>query len=409
MDEHERKIRELFGDELANDDIYYKKTEDGNLVVGQDESGKDVIMNGKNIVASDDPRLKRFRNGTKFGNKSMEEMLQLDMDIVKKLTSEEHKEEMRKKEDIRRLEKFKKSLEKEGIDPESMVAKQRIKIYEKTKDFIRFPRELEAIFNDNEIEEYSDELSIADKEEIRNAKRNGLMISPEMILGSKRSNELISMTSQTRQNDYYWLDFIRFCSTHHNIDITTIDGSTEFIDSLWDSYMKYRRPPLYILIDKAVSELEENALIEMKNREDKDEELIKKYRDDIEVRKEIVKELNPYTMDDFKVFLFYFRQFGRHPEDSEYFDPNYSVSKGVKMSHYLNKFKERTGFDFLDVYYHYYKLSEELDFKKTGTPDDKNEVYGSESLDEVSIKGKDKIEESDTESIAEFMEGVDFD
>ena len=235
------------------------------------------------------------------------------------------------------------------------------------------------------------------------------MISPEMILGSKRSNELISMTSQTRKNDYYWLDFIRFCSTHHNIDITTIDGSTEFIDSLWDSYMKYRRPPLFILIDKTISELEENALIEMKNREDKDEELIRKYRDDIEVRKEIVKELNPYTMDDFKIFLFYFRQFGRHPEDSEYFDPNYSVSKDVKMSHYLNKFKERTGFDFLDVYYHYYKLSEEIDFKKTGQADDKNEVYGKESLDEVSIKGKDDIKENSIESIADFMDGVDFD
>ena len=232
MDEHERKIRELFGDELKNDDIYYKRAEDGNLIVAQDENGNDIKMNSNNIVDNNDPRLRRFGNGVKFGNKSMEEMLQLDPNIVKKLTSKEHKEELKKKEERKRLDKFKRRLEEEGVDPESMVAKRRIEIYEKTKDFIKFPRELEAVFNDNEIEEYADDLSMADKEEIRRAKRNGLMMSPEMLLGSKRTNDLISMTSQTKTNDFYWMDFIKFCSTQHNIDITTIDGSREFIDSL---------------------------------------------------------------------------------------------------------------------------------------------------------------------------------
>ena len=412
MDEHERKIRELFGDELKNDDIYYKRAEDGNLIVAKDEEGNDIKMNSNNIVASDDPRLRRFGNGVKFGNKSMEEMLQLDPNIVKRLTSEEHKEELKRKEERKRLDKFKKRLEEEGIDPESMVAKRRIEIYEKTKDFIKFPRELEAVFNDNEIEEYADDLSMADKEEIRRAKRNGLMMSPEMLLGSKRTNDLISMTSQTKTNDFYWMDFIKFCSTQHNIDITTIDGSREFIDSLWDSYMKWRRPPLHLLIEKTISELEENALADMRADENRNDEFIRSYRDDEEVRKQVVAELHPYNMDDFKIFLFYFRQFGRHLEDSEYFDPNYPVAKGVRMSYYLNKFKDRTGFDFLDVYYHYYKLSEEIDFKMTGKADDKNEVYGKESLDEVSIKGKDKdtIEkETDSKSIADFMDGVDFD
>ena len=409
MDEHERKIRELFGDELKNDDIYYKRAEDGNLVVAQDEDGNDIKMNSNNIVSNDDPRLRRFGNGVKFGNKSMEEMLQLDPNIVKELTSKEHKEELKKKEERKRLDKFKRRLEEEGVDPESMVAKRRIEIYEKTKDFIKFPRELEAVFNDNEIEEYADDLSMADKEEIRRAKRNGLMMSPEMLLGSKRTNDLISMTSQTKTNDFYWMDFIKFCSTQHNIDITTIDGSREFIDSLWDSYMKWRRPPLHLLIEKTISELEENALADMRADENRNDEFIRSYRDDEEVRKQVVAELHPYSMDDFKIFLFYFRQFGRHAEDSEYFDPNYPVAKGVRMSYYLNKFKERTGFEFLDVYYHYYKLSEEIDFKMTGKADDKNEVYGMESLDEVSIKGKDNIKDDKEESIEAFMDGVDFD
>ncbi len=45
----------------------------------------------------------------------------------------------------------------------------------------------------------------------------------------------------------------------------------------------------------------------------------------------------------------------------------------------------------------------------TGKADDKNEVYGAESLDKVSIKGKDNIKDDKEESIEDFMDGVDFD
>ena len=224
MDEAERKIRELFGDKLKNDDIYYKHTDDGNLIVAQGEDGKDIVMQGKNIISNDDPRLKRFKQGPKFGEKSMEEMLQLDMDLVKKLTSKEAKEEQKQKDEARRMKKFMATLEKEGIDPDSAIAKQRMKVYNQTKDLIRFPRELEVIFNDNEIEEYADDLTIEEKEAIRKAKSSGLMISPEMILGSKRTNDLIAMTSKTGYNDFYWMDFVKYLSSHHNIDITNIRG-----------------------------------------------------------------------------------------------------------------------------------------------------------------------------------------
>lgn len=407
MNEHEQKLKELFGNDIEMDDIYYKKTEDGNMVVAQDEQGNDVVMKAKNIVSNDDPRLKKFRNGRKFGDKTMEEMLQLDMNIVKELTSKEHMEELKAKEDRRRLDKFKRQLEAEGIDPDSAVAKQRYKIYEQTKDFIRFPKELEAVFSDSEIDEYADELSIDDKNEIRKVKRNGLVMSPEMLLGSKRSNDLISMTSKTLNNDYYWLDFIRYCSTHQNIDITTIDGSREFIDSLWDGYMKYRRPPLFVLINKTIQELEDDMLDKLRADEKVDDKFVRRYRDDINTRIELVKTAKPYTMEDFRIFLFYFRQFGRHEEDKEYFDLNYPVSTGVKMKDYFDKFKDRTGFDFLDVYYHYYKLSEEIDFKKSGKPSDDKEVLGSSSLDEITINNKKEINNEPT--LEDFMDGVDFD
>lgn len=410
MDEAERKIRELFGDKLKNDDIYYKHTDDGNLIVAQGEDGKDIVMQGKNIISNDDPRLKRFKQGPKFGEKSMEEMLQLDMDLVKKLTSKEAKEEQKQKDEARRMKKFMATLEKEGIDPDSAVAKQRMKVYNQTKDLIRFPRELEVIFNDNEIEEYADDLTIEEKEAIRKAKSSGLMISPEMILGSKRTNDLIAMTSKTGYNDFYWMDFVKYLSSHHNIDITTIRGDEEFFNQLFPEYLKFRRPPLYILIDKCIHDLEENMLADMKADENKNDSLLIQYRDDVEVRKAVVKEAKPYKMEDFRIFLYYFLQFGRHEEDSEYFNPNYSVSKGVKMSHYINKFKERTGFDFLDVYYHYYKLAEEKEFEKTGKANDKDEVYGKEDIDEVSVNKKDKIEDiSSQESLSDFMGDIDFD
>ncbi len=53
--------QKLFGDELKNDDIYYRRAEDGNLVVAQDEDGNDIKMNSSNIVSNEnDPRPRRL-------------------------------------------------------------------------------------------------------------------------------------------------------------------------------------------------------------------------------------------------------------------------------------------------------------------------------------------------------------
>ena len=112
------KIKELFNLDSVSD-IVYHKNENGDTVVGQDENGNDIIMKApKNLPMIDS------RNGN---NSGMEQLLKLDMDLVKKLTSDEYKEEQKQKERLKDIAAFNRNLIREGIDPDSEIGQNRLK------------------------------------------------------------------------------------------------------------------------------------------------------------------------------------------------------------------------------------------------------------------------------------------
>ena len=61
----------------------------------------------------------------------------------------------------------------------------------------------------------------------------------------------------------------------------------------------------------------------------------------------------------------------------------------LRVGEYLDKFKERTGYEFIDVYYHYYKLDEEREAKEANIIEkNDDETIGSENIDTVDLKDK---------------------
>ena len=91
-----------------------------------------------------------------------------------------------------------------------------------------------------------------------------------------------------------------------------------------------------------------------------------------------------YTIEDFILLKFQFQEYGLHKEDKEWFNRDKLIPSmtGVTMGHYLDEFKRRTGWDFEDIYVHYWKEVEEENKKK-----DQEEFTPENSL----VEGKENI------------------
>lgn len=396
------KMKDMFGDNVSNDELYYRKT-DGGVVIGKDEdTGEDIIMDPKKIVPDN-----KFRGI----NASMDKMLELDKELVKSLTSREaiaKKEEEQRKKDYK---KFDMQLIKEGIDPNSPMAQKRREVYEASRRYLKFPKVLDHYMTNDEIEEYKDKLTLDEIEQLKSNKRAGLYVTPEMIIGSREGNR-----KAAESPDFQTMEFLRYCRAQ-GIDISTIDDN--FLNQYMKEYFKGRRPGLHIVIDTCVEELEAKLIKDLMEDPDVPNELIETYRNSKDARIQVVKESKPFTMEDFRIFEYYFKKFGRNPEDKEYFNPEKKIRSDVYMKDYFTKFYERTGFDFLDVYHYYYKKVEKEETK--GTFNDDKKVIGEESIDNIQVNEsntgsisteKEKEEPKETYRVEDILEDfgdVDFD
>ena len=123
-----------------------------------------------------------------------------------------------------------------------------------------------------------------------------------------------------------------------------------------------------------------------------DEETKKILRINIPARMEFIKHMEHetgsklFTMDDFIIQKFHFQEYGLVKEDGEWFNRNKLVPGlvGVTMGQYFDQFKERTGFDYEDVYYYYWKIVEEENKEK-----EKAETLG-EDYDQISLSENEK-------------------
>lgn len=386
------KIKELFNlEDVSN--VMYQKTESGDMVIGKDEDGNDIIMKAPKTLPPIDSR---------SGNVSgMEQLLKLDMELVKKLTSPEYKEAAKQKERLKDIASFNRSLIREGVDPDSEIGRNRLKLYEQSKKYMKFPKVLDHYINDDEIEEYKDELTLEEKEYLIESKRKGLYITPQMVIGSRRSNKMAGESMQ-----FFEMEYNRYLSSQ-GIDISLRD---ERLDEKYKhKFLKDRRPGLFLVIDECIAYLEKTLLSKLEEDKSVPESFVESYRNDRETRERVIANGTPYTIDDFQIFAYYFKTFGRHVEDNIYFNREYVVYGDVKMGDYIDKFKERTGFDFLDVYYHFYKLDEEREAKEANIVEkNDDESIGEENIDNVVLKTENKEPQTDEELIEDFMDGVEF-
>ena len=385
------KIKELFNLDSVSD-IVYHKNENGDTVVGQDENGNDIIMKApKNLPMIDS------RNGN---NSGMEQLLKLDMDLVKKLTSDEYKEEQKQKERLKDIAAFNRNLIREGIDPDSEIGQNRLKMYEQSKKYMKFSKVLDYYMNDDEIEEYKDKLTLEEREYLLESKRKGLFMTPQMIIGIREGHKMAGENFQ-----FFEMEYNKYLATQ-GIDVSLRDDRLD--EKYKYKFLKDRRPGLFIIIDECISYLEKTLLQKLEEDENVPRDFVESYRDSRETRLNVIANGTPYTMEDFKIFAYYFATFGRHQEDNVYFNREYIVYGTTKMGEYLDKFKERTGYEFIDVYYHYYKLDEEREAKEANIiKKNDDETIGSENIDTVDLKDK-KEDTSDEKLIEEFMDGVEF-
>lgn len=400
MSEYNNKLKELFGSETNYDYEYYKENSNGDVVVGKDEDGKEIVMKKpKEIDYSKVKTASPFVSG-------MEELLILDKELVKKLTSDEYKEEKEKKRREKDLKRFYDFLLEEGIDPNSEEGKKRIGIYESNRDLLRTPAHLEKIMYDD-IEEYKDQLTLDEIELIRESKADGVFLTPEMIIGSREANKKASESPI-----FHTMEYLKYLSSE-DINITMND---EVVKTTYlPKYLKDRRPPIHMLVDECIEYLEKK-LINALREKNVDKRILDEYIYSRKKREELVANLKPFELEkDFRIFEYYFKKFGRHKEDEEYFNPHYMINKNQTMGDYFEIFKKRTGLELIDVYYYYYKKDEEREnaeiqerIRNGEIVEEGDGVIGEEEIDKVNLNKPvntiTNIEDDDLDSLLDNVE-----
>ena len=259
------KIKELFNLDSVSD-IVYHKNENGDTVVGQDENGNDIIMKApKNLPMIDS------RNGN---NSGMEQLLKLDMDLVKKLTSDEYKEEQKQKERLKDIAAFNRNLIREGIDPDSEIGQNRLKMYEQSKKYMKFSKVLDYYMNDDEIEEYKDKLTLEEREYLLESKRKGLFMTPQMIIGIREGHKMAGENFQ-----FFEMEYNKYLATQ-GIDVSLRDDRLD--EKYKYKFLKDRRPGLFIIIDECISYLERTLLQKLEEDENVPKDFVESYKDSID-------------------------------------------------------------------------------------------------------------------------------
>lgn len=217
-------------------------------------------------------------------------------------------------------------------------------------------------------DEYLD-LSSEEKASIKELRKQGIMMEPEMFLGVHKSLEL---AAQDRTIEA--LNVMKFLS-FKNADISRIT-TDEAAEMYGEMYRKERRPGLPMVIESEIKNIPKMMYERIRKDssipDNAKESKILQFKADPELRRELVEKYEEqtgekfYQWTDFRKTITYFVRWGTYQEDAEYFNPGkMSAPKdGVPMSEIFTRFKNETNYDFIDVYKYWWDKITELKEKE---------------------------------------------
>ena len=353
------KLAEIFN-KTTNIETNDKK-EDKYVKVGVDHKGNDIIVNINPAGG-----------------------LQIDPEIMKKIRDPEWIKNNREANKVKR-----KKLLDAWFDGRSngMIAED----FEGQKnDLFDIPKEFVHMLV--EVEDEDDELDQRSKQIIKNARSNSTVVEPDLMKGL-----VDSIDSGAGYKNAIWVtDFLKYLK-QRNVNFSLLKNDMAAVKALYDEWHALKRPSIPVIMQRLIQECDQLFFnwLETENAQNIDPEVRRLLKTDIGTRVEFLNEMSLesgeklYSIEDFIILKFQFQEYGLHQEDQEWFNRDKPIPsrEGLTMGHYLDEFKTRTGWDFADVFYHYWKEVEKENEEKN--KEDVETELGNKSL----VEGKENESE----------------
>lgn len=390
------KLAAMFGDNVA-EEIAYEADDHGNLIVGYEEKN---INGEKMMVPIVQQRVFDIEN--------------FDLEIEKVSEEELRKSKTADELGLTPLQRAKyekmmaMNIMDSGISHETVIQKAK----SNTDLDSNIVPDMMVHFvtrKENEMVELTD----VERNGIQKLREKGLAIEPEIVQGFNKSLKLLKKDKTIHaRNAYVWM-------AQKGVDFNQLDEDVMKIYA--EMYRKETRPSVDLLLEATLLDMQDVLEEKIRGSEEfeSDKDALEKYinilRLNSEKRIAVIKLFDEkkqkegsnekfYSMDDFRKIRTYFIKYGLHEEDSKFFDPTFipDPKARVPMKVKFDKFKAETGYNFLDVYSHYWEIVSNL-LEKEGKP---LAVGSNVPLDEIPTNGiqfesndknsqKDEIEDND--------------
>ena len=354
-DDISAKLNDIFN-KKENDISFLNDVDDSKLVVvGKDHKGNDIVVNT-------DPH----------GG------LQLSPEVLEKVQNPEWIKHNREDERNRRKQLLDNWFNAKTSGP---IAKD----FDRKNDLFEIPKEFVHMLTN--IEDEDDELDNRSKQIIKNARSQSSVVEPDLMKGLVDAID----SGAGYKNMIHVTDFLKYLKSR-NVNFSLLKNDMAATKALYDEWHGLRRPSIPVIIQRLIQECDKLFFdwLETPPAQALGEDVIKILRREVSHRVEFLQDMEResgqklYTIEDFILLKFQFQEYGLHKEDREWFNRDKLIPSmtGVTMGHYLDEFKRRTGWDFEDIYVHYWKEVEEENKKK-----DQEEFTPENSL----VEGKENI------------------
>jgi len=336
-DDISAKLNDIFN-KKENDISFLNDVDDSKLVVvGKDHKGNDIVVNT-------DPH----------GG------LQLSPEVLEKVQNPEWIKHNREDERNRRKQLLDNWFNAKTSGP---IAKD----FDRKNDLFEIPKEFVHMLTN--IEDEDDELDNRSKQIIKNARSQSSVVEPDLMKGLVDAID----SGAGYKNMIHVTDFLKYLKSR-NVNFSLLKNDMAATKALYDEWHGLRRPSIPVIIQRLIQECDKLFFdwLETPPAQALGEDVIKILRREVSHRVEFLQDMEResgqklYTIEDFILLKFQFQEYGLHKEDKEWFNRDKLIPSmtGVTMGHYLDEFKRRTGWDFEDIYVHYWKEVEEENKKK---------------------------------------------
>lgn len=354
IDNVSSKLDDIFNKKENNISFYTENDNSKMVVVGKDHKGNDIVVNT-------DPT----------GG------LQLSPDVLEKIQNPEWIKHNREDERNRRKQLLDNWFNAKTSGP---IAKD----FDRKNDLFEIPKEFVHMLT--AVEDEDDELDNRSKQIIKNARSQSSVVEPDLLKGLVDAID----SGAGYKNMIHVTDFLKYLKTR-NVNFSLLKNDMAAVKALYDEWHGLRRPSIPVIMQRLIQECDELFFqwLDTPPAQALGDDVRKILRREIPHRVEFLQDMEResgqklYTIEDFILLKFQFQEYGLHKEDREWFNRNKLIPSmtGVTMGHYLDEFKKRTGWDFEDIYVHYWKEVEEENQKKDNEefPKENSLVEGKEN------------------------------